>query len=150
MSAMQRRRVVMGLIFFPRGGSAQVVRYLARSLPDAGWDPTIACGSLGPPGVQSNAATFFGGLDVRPVDYTAAAAAPDPMAADPPFHPSFEDRAGAPDRVFARLDDAAFEHQVATWSRQLAAAGAPHAGLLPLPHPTPHNQAPQRDHPGVP
>ena len=50
--------------------------------------------------------------------------APDPMAADPPFHPSFEDRAGAPDRVFAKLDAGAFEHQVETWRRQLAAAGA--------------------------
>ena len=31
-------RVVMGLMFFPRGGSAQVARYLARSLPEAGWE----------------------------------------------------------------------------------------------------------------
>src|SRR5919108_418499 len=100
MAAVPGRRAVMGLIFFPRGGSAQVVRYLARSLPSAGWHPTIACGSLGPPGLQSNAATFFGGLDVRSVDYTAAAAAPDPLAADPPFHPSYEDRAGGPVLVY--------------------------------------------------
>ena len=35
-------KVVMGLIFFPRGGSAQVARYLARSLADDGWDTTVA------------------------------------------------------------------------------------------------------------
>ena len=44
----------MGVLFFPRGGSAQVVRYLARFLPRAGWDVTIACGSLASPGE-----TFF-------------------------------------------------------------------------------------------
>jgi glycosyltransferase involved in cell wall biosynthesis len=140
----------MGLMFFPRGGSSQVARYLARSLPEAGWDPTVACGSLGPPGSPSNAASFFAGADVRALDFGSAAAAPDPMAADPPFHPSFEDRPGAPDRVFARLDDAAFEHQVATWSRQLAAAGAAEADVLHLHHLTPINEAAERDHPGVP
>jgi glycosyltransferase involved in cell wall biosynthesis len=150
MSAVQRRRVVMGLIFFPRGGSAQVVRYLARSLPDAEWDPTIACGSLGPPGVQSNAATFFGGLDVRPVDYTAAAAAPDPLAADPPFHPSYEDRAGAPDRVFGRVDDDAYERLVAAWIEHLRAAGADEADVLHLHHLTPLNEAAERAFPHVP
>jgi glycosyltransferase involved in cell wall biosynthesis len=150
MSAVQRRRVVMGLIFFPRGGSAQVVRYLARSLPDAGWDPTIACGSLGPPGVQSNAATFFGGLDVRSVDYTAAAAAPDPLAADPPFHPSYEDRAGAPDRVFGRVDDDAYERLVAAWIEHLRAAGADEADVLHLHHLTPLNEAAERAFPQVP
>ena len=96
----------MGLMFFPRGGSSQVVRYLARSLPESGWEPTLVCGSLGPPGAPSNAATFFAGLDVRPLDFNAAAAAPDPLAADPPFHPSFEDRPGAPDRVFAESTSA--------------------------------------------
>jgi glycosyltransferase involved in cell wall biosynthesis len=140
----------MGLLFFPRGGSSQVARYLARSLPASGWEVTLACGSLGHPGELSHAGTFFAGLDVRPLDYTAAAAARDPLAADPPFHPSFEDRAGAPDRVFARLDDAAFEHQVATWRRQLAAAGAAAADLLHLHHLTPLNEAAERALPEVP
>jgi glycosyltransferase involved in cell wall biosynthesis len=150
MAGPSRRRVVMGLIFFPRGGSAQVVRYLAGSLPDAGWQPTIACGSLGPPGLQSNAATFFGGLDVRPVDYTAAAAAPDPLAADPPFHPSYEDRPGAPDRVFARVDDEAHERLVTAWIEHLRAAGAAEADILHLHHLTPLNEAAERAFPHVP
>ena len=55
---------------------------------------------------------------------TAALDAPDPMAARPPMHPSYEDRPGAPDRVFAALDDADYEHQVATWARVLEGAGA--------------------------
>ncbi len=140
----------MGLMFFPRGGSAQVVRYLAGSLPDAGWQPTIACGSLGPPGEQSNADTFFAGLDVRALDYTAALKATDPLAADPPLHPSYEDRPGAPDRVFAKVDDAAYERLVAAWTEHLNRAGAGEADILHLHHLTPLNEAAERAFPGVP
>src|SRR3954465_2538253 len=74
----------LGLLFCPRGGSAQVARYLARSLPDAGWDVTIACGSLGSEGEPSNADTFYAGLDVRALDYTPSRSAPAPPAAAPP------------------------------------------------------------------
>jgi glycosyltransferase involved in cell wall biosynthesis len=140
----------MGLLFFPRGGSAQVMRYLARSLPDAGWSVTLACGSLGGPGEQSHAETFFRGLDVRPLDYTDAATAADPMAADPPFHPSFEDRPGAPDRVFARLGPDEFEHQVRTWERHLREAGAAQSDVLHLNHLTPLHEAAERIFPDRP
>jgi glycosyltransferase involved in cell wall biosynthesis len=143
-------RVVMGVLFFPRGGSAQVVRYLSRSLPDAGWETTIACGSLGPPGEPSNAQTFYAGLDVRALDYTAAGAAPDPLAADPPFQPSFEDRPDAPDRVFAEVDDGAFERLTGAWQRQLGAAGAGRADLLHLHHLTPLHEAAERGFADVP
>jgi glycosyltransferase involved in cell wall biosynthesis len=140
----------MGLIFFPRGGSAQVVRYLARSLPDAGWHPTIACGSLGAPGQQSHAETFFGRLEVRAMDYTEASASRDPLAANPPFHPSYEDRAEAPDPVFGRVDDVAYEHLVAAWVEQLRAADADRADVLHLHHLTPLNEAAERAFPEVP
>jgi glycosyltransferase involved in cell wall biosynthesis len=140
----------MGVMFFPRGGSAQVVRYLARFLPRAGWDVTIACGSLGAPGGQSHAETFYRGLDVQPLDYTAAAAAPDPIAADPPFQPSYEDRPGAPDRVLAGVDDHAYERLVSTWERQLATADAGTAEVLHLHHLTPIHEAAERAFPGVP
>ncbi len=43
---------------------------------------------------------------------TRAITARDPMAADPPMHPSYEDRQDAPDRVFGLLDDDDAEHQV--------------------------------------
>jgi predicted metal-dependent hydrolase/glycosyltransferase involved in cell wall biosynthesis len=140
----------MGLLFFPRGGSAQVARYLARSLPDAGWEATIACGSLGAPGRPSHAETFYAGLDVRALDYSPAASAPDPLTADPPFQPSYEDRPDAPDRVFARVDDDAYERLVATWERQLAEAGAAEADVLHLHHLTPINEAAERAFPDVP
>ena len=68
----------MALMFFPRGGSAQVSRYMAAALPTAGWEVTLVSGSLGPPGADTNAETFFRGLDVRSVDYTEAREAEDP------------------------------------------------------------------------
>jgi len=144
------RRAVHALIFFPRGGSAQVARYLAANLPAAGWEPTVACGSLGPAGGESHAATFYAGLDVRPLDYTASAEADDPLAADPPFQPSYEDRPGAPDRVFAAVDDPTFERLVDTWSAQLRGAGAAEADVLHLHHLTPINEAAEREFAEVP
>src|ERR1051325_7614916 len=128
-------RVLMALMFFPRGGSAQVARYMARALPAAGWDVALVAGSLGAPGEHTNAATLFGEeIDVHPVDYPRARGAPAPLLAAPPFHPSFEDRAGAPDRVFARVDDATYEHLVSAWERALRDAGAAGADLLHLHH----------------
>src|SRR5436305_13833195 len=129
---MARPRVVVALMFFPRGGSSQVVRYLARFLPATGWDVTLVTGSLGPRGAESNAQTFFDSVDVHFLDYTSAVEADDPLAADPPMHPSFEDREGAPDRVFAKVDDGAYERLVAAWEGALAEAGAGDADGLHL------------------
>jgi glycosyltransferase involved in cell wall biosynthesis len=140
----------MGLMFFPRGGSAQVARYLARSLPAHGWEVTLLAGSLGSPGDDAHAATFFRDIPLRAVDYTESRQAPDPLAADPPFHPSYEDRPGAPDRVFAAVDDDAYERLVATWTRELKAAGADDADVLHLHHLTPLNEAAGRAFPDVP
>jgi glycosyltransferase involved in cell wall biosynthesis len=141
---------MMGLLFFPRGGSAQVARYLSRSLPESGWRATIACGSLGAPGEPSHAETFYAGVDVRPLDYTAAARAPDPLAADPPFQPSYEDRPGAPDRVFAAVDGRVCERLTEAWAGQLEAAGAGQADLLHLHHLTPINEAAERSFREIP
>jgi glycosyltransferase involved in cell wall biosynthesis len=122
-------RIVMTLAFYPRGGSAQVVRYLGGALQTLGNDITVACGSLGPPGVRSNASTFFEGLDVQALDFTEAIEwfdeGRDPMAAPVPIHPSFEDRPGVPDRVFASVDDDAYRLQVAAWQRLLEDVGPP-------------------------
>ncbi|MEA2312535.1 MAG: glycogen synthase [Solirubrobacteraceae bacterium] len=140
----------MALLFFPRGGSAHVARNLARSLPAAGWDATILSGSLSVPGRPGGARDFYRGLDVHEVDMTAALAADDPMLADPPMHPSYEDRPGAADRIMAALDDPTFEHQVAAWGRALQDAGAATADVLHLHHLTPINEAAARVAPGVP
>jgi len=140
----------MALMFFPRGGAAHVTRALAGRLPGEGWDVTLVSGSLSLPGRPGDAREFFGAGDVRPVDFTASLAAPDPLAAEIPHHPSFEDRPGAPDRVFAQVDDALYEHQVAVWADVLAEAGAARADVLHLHHLTPVNEAAARVAPDVP
>jgi glycosyltransferase involved in cell wall biosynthesis len=140
----------MALAFFPRGGSAHVARNLATALGIAGWDVTVVSGSLTRSGEPGDARDFYAGLDVRPIDMTAALAASDPMGTDPPLHPSYEDRPGAPDRVFAALDDAASERQVTAWARALQAVGAAHADVLHLHHLTPIHEAAARVAPGVP
>ena len=73
----------MGLAFFPRGGSAHVARNLAAALGGAGWDVTVLSGSLTRPGEPGDAREFYAGLDVRPLDMTAALGSQDPMRADP-------------------------------------------------------------------
>jgi glycosyltransferase involved in cell wall biosynthesis len=140
----------MALMFFPRGGSSQVARYVARGLPDAGWDVTLVAGSLGEPGEQSHAETFFSGMEVQSLDYSPAAEADDPLRADPPFQPSFEDREDAPDRVFADVGDEDYERIVTVWERQLEEAGAADADVLHLNHLTPMNEAAARVAPDVP
>jgi glycosyltransferase involved in cell wall biosynthesis len=150
MHPADRRRVVMGLFFFPRGGSSHATRQLATALPAAGWDATLAAGSLGAPGEPTNAASFYAGLDVTTVDYTPGRYAPDPLAADPPFQPSFEDRPGAPDRVFAAVGDGPYGRLVEAWEQALGSAGAGRAALLHLHHLTPLNEAVARSFPRVP
>ena len=140
---MVGRRVVMTLAFYPRGGSAQVVRYLGRAIETLGHSLTVCCGSLGPPGSATHGKTFFGGLDIQALDFTEAATwfeqGRDSMAAPVPFHPSFEDRPGVPDRVFASLDDDAYHRQVAVWQSLLKRVGMP--DLYHLHHLTPVNDA---------
>src|SRR5712691_2951297 len=150
LAVRKQRYVVMGLMFFPRGGSAHVTRSLARELVGLGWKVTIVCGSLRIPGRPGDAQEFFAGLDVYPVDYTASLNTEDPLRADPPMHPSYEDRPGAPDRIFAKVDDETYEHLVAAWMRALSDAGAAEADILHLNHLTPLNEAASRIAPHVP
>jgi len=148
-SPAARGRVVSALFFFPRGGSAQVARAFARALPAVGWQTTLAAGSLGRQGEETNAGSFFSGLEVHPVDYSPALELPDPLAALLPFQPSYEDRPGAPDRVFATVDDAAYERLVAAWSEALVRAAAGEADLLHVHHLTPANEAAIRCFPSL-
>ena len=143
-------RVCSGLFFFPRGGSAQVARALTRALANCGWQVRLAAGSLGGPDAATNAASFFSGIDVSAVDYSPALRVADPLAAPVPFQPSYEDRPAGPDRVFAAVDDAAYERLVAAWAEALARAGAAEADLLHLHHLTPANEAALRTFPQVP
>ena len=136
----------MGLLFFPRGGSAQVVKYLARALIAADWRVTILCGSLGPAGSLGNAATFFAGIDTVSAGYDDAVArwgrGEDPMDAPFPMHPSYEERGPAPDRAFTAVSPAQGEAMVAAWSRLIA--GSPElrrARVFHLHHLTPIHEA---------
>jgi glycosyltransferase involved in cell wall biosynthesis len=133
-------RIVSALMFFPRGGSAHVARALARELPAHGCDVTIVSGSRYNARV-GDAERFYEGLDVHAVDFTRG---------DAPMHPSFEDRPDAPDRVFAALDDDAYEEHVAAWCRALEEAGAADADVLHLHHLTPIHEAARRVAPAVP
>jgi glycosyltransferase involved in cell wall biosynthesis len=144
----------MGLLFFPRGGSAYVVRYLSPALARAGWSVSLAVGSLGAPGAQTHAPTFFDGLDVYILDSTDAVrvfeAGGDAIAAPQPMHPSYEDRAGVPDVVFAAVPPELAEHLSAAWEAPLRAAGADHADVFHLHHLTPQLDAAHRWWPQVP
>jgi glycosyltransferase involved in cell wall biosynthesis len=146
-------RVVSAILFSPRGGSAHAARALARELRKQGCSITLVAGSRSDLGEHGDARAFYG--DVRPVDFDHALASrtPQRFEAPPgsaPLHPSFEDRPGAPDRVFAALDDIEYELQVVSWSRELELAGARHADVLHLHHLTPLNEAAARVAPNVP
>ncbi len=154
---MSGRRVVMGLLFYPRGGSAYVVRYLSPALARAGWSVSLAVGSLGGPGDETHAPTFFDGLDVHCVDATdavrafeAAGDATAAIAAPQPMHPSYEDRAGVPDVVFASVPPELAEHLVSVWELPFRAAGAERADVFHLHHLTPQLDAAHRAWPEVP
>jgi glycosyltransferase involved in cell wall biosynthesis len=145
-----RGLVVSALFFFPRGGSAQVTRSLARALPVAGWRLSLVAGSLGQLGEPTHAASFFAGIDVQALDYSPALELAEPLSASVPFQPSYEDRTDAPDRIFAAVDDPAYERLVAAWIELLARAGAGAADLLHLHHLTPANEAAARGFPTLP
>ena len=151
---MRQRSVVMGLLFYPRGGSAYVVRYLTPALVRADWSVSLAVGSLGRPGAQTHAPTFFAGLDVHAVGYDDAVrtfdAGGDAIAAPTPMHPSYEDRADVPDVVLASVDPTLAAHLSAVWDEPLRAAGAERADLLHLHHLTPQHDAARRNWPAVP
>lgn len=127
-------------MFFPRGGSAHVARALAEALPAHGWDVTILSGSLGGGGV-GDAERFYAGLDVHAVDFAAG---------DAPMHPSYEDRPGAPDRVFAALDDAEYERHVEAWAGAFEDVGANGYDVVHLHHLTPLHEAAARVAPDAP
>ncbi len=100
-----------------------------------------------------DAARFYAGLNVYPVSFDQALGSPDPLdppAGFAPMQPSYEDRPGAPDRVFAMLDDDAYELQVRAWARALTIVGATGFDALHLHHLTPIHEAAARVAPAVP
>jgi glycosyltransferase involved in cell wall biosynthesis len=148
-------KLLMGIYFYPRGGSAHVCRAIAREFERNEFEVTLLSGSRSDLDEHTDAAGFYSGLDLRAVDFAPALRAPDPLAFEgpagtAPIHGSYEDRRGAEDPVLAALDDDAFELQVDAWARELDLAGAAEADLLYLHHLTPLNEAAARAFPDIP
>lgn len=148
------RRVLSAILFSPRGGSAHAARALTRGLRGNGWEVTLLAGSRNDQGLDGDAREFYGDA-VQAVRFDEALASQSPLAFEggpgtAPMHPSYEDRPGAPDPVFASLDDLDYERQVRAWSRELQRAGASSADALHLHHLTPINEAASRVAPDVP
>ena len=145
---------VMGFYFFPRGGSAQVARYLCRALAGGRWDPMLFAGSLGTASEYSNADRFFRGVRCQSLDYTPAtdrwADGDDPMSAAVPMHASYEDKPGGPDRIFVDLDDAALARQVHSWTQLIAEHTVAAPSVVHLHHLTPIHEAVLALWPAVP
>ena len=118
--------VLMATAFYPRGGSGQVVRYLARALTARGHNVLIVAGSLKGADPTCDAEKFYDGLSLVEVDYTKAAggftAGLNPMSGrfDVPFPPSYEDKPDAPDRVFYRVSRTEMRHLIACWTDVLS------------------------------
>jgi glycosyltransferase involved in cell wall biosynthesis len=136
----------MGLLFYPRGGSAQVAAYLSRALGAQGWPVTLATGSLGASGDLGYAKEFFAGIDTVPAAYDDAverfARGEDPMDAPFPMHPSYELRQGVPDRWFPLVSPEQGARLVEAWSALIAASPeVQRARVLHLHHLTPIHAA---------
>jgi glycosyltransferase involved in cell wall biosynthesis len=136
----------MGLLFYPRGGSAQVARYLSHALARRGWPVTLASGSLGGPGARGHADEFFAGIDTVPAAYDDAVAAfergGDPMDAAFPMQPSYEERPGVPDRWFPLVSPELGARLIDAWSGLLASSDElRRARILHLHHLTPIHPA---------
>jgi len=150
-------KILMSLIFYPRGGSAQVARYLSRALIEQGHEVHLITGTLRDGDPQHDATVFFGGIPLTLVDYTEAwrgfEQGEDPLSAkwDVPFHPSYEDKAGVPDRVFYKLTDAEYRALSRCWTGVLEVVrGHFQPDLLHLHHLTYAHVAAARVFPSVP
>ncbi len=115
-------KILMSLIFYPRGGSAQVARYLSRALIELGHEVHLITGTLRDGDPQHDANVFFKGIPLTLVDYTDAwrgfEQGEDPLSDrwEVPFHPSYEDKSGVPDRVLYKLTGAECEASLRCWT----------------------------------
>ncbi|MFJ2397388.1 glycosyltransferase family 4 protein [Streptomyces sp. NPDC087843] len=142
------------VLFWPRGGSAQVIRYLLRELNSRGMTNRLHAGSLGNPGDPSHGPTFYQGLDLHGYDHndamTAFTRGEDPQGADRPFHPSYEDRGQCPDPLFSAVPPASADHLTRAWTRHLTTHRSPDADLVHLHHLSHLQHSALAAYPGIP
>ncbi|WP_406834883.1 glycosyltransferase [Streptomyces sp. AHU1] len=142
------------VLFWPRGGSAQVIRYLLRELNTRGHTTRLHAGSLGEAGEPSHAPTFYRGLDLHSYDHSDALAAwktgQDPQRTAWPFHPSYEDRGNCPDPLFSAVSPAAADHLTRAWTRHLTAHRSTRPSLVHLHHLSHLQTSARAAYPGVP
>ncbi len=118
-------KILMCIIFYPRGGSAQVVRYLSRALIAQGHEVHLVTGTLMDGDPQHDAGVFYGDIPFTGVDYTDAwqgfERGRDPISGDwdVPFHPSYEDKSGVPDRVFFKITPSEYAALLRCWTKVL-------------------------------
>jgi D-inositol-3-phosphate glycosyltransferase len=147
-------RVTQGLYFFPRGGSAQVVKYLVTALSSHNVHSDVVSGSLGDQGESTHAGTFFDPLSVAAVDYTAAVQAgtqgADVLQEKVPLHPSYEDRIDVPDRIFTSVEPAIAEYHEQRWASILADAVQNPPDIFHMHHLTPMQVAARANWPDTP
>ncbi|MCC3773817.1 glycosyltransferase family 4 protein [Streptomyces sp. UNOB3_S3] len=142
------------VLFYPRGGSAQVIRYLLRELNTRGWTTRLHAGSLGNPGDPSHSPSFYQGLDLHPYDYNDAFAAfrhgGNPQHAPLPFHPSYEDRGNCPDPLFSAVPALDADGLTRAWTRHLATHRSTGTGLVHLHHLSHLQTSVRAAYPGTP
>jgi D-inositol-3-phosphate glycosyltransferase len=134
------RRVDSAVIFYPRGGSAQVVKYLMKDMGGRGWSTKVHAGSLGGPGRMSHAASFYKGLSLGAFSYDQAQATfedgGDAMSSDlrRPFHPSYEDRGYCPDVMFSQVSPTTGAQLTNSWIQHLSGSLQDPTDVLHLHH----------------
>jgi glycosyltransferase involved in cell wall biosynthesis len=150
-------KILMTLIFYPRGGSAQVARYLSRALLALGHDVHLITGTLRDGDPHHDAELFFEGIPLTLVDYTDAwrgfERGEDPLSEKwgIPFHPSYEDKPGVPDRVFYKVTGPEHEGLVRCWTRVFEGVKERfHPDILHLHHLTHAHAAAAHVFPSVP
>ncbi|WUS98903.1 glycosyltransferase family 4 protein [Streptomyces sp. NBC_00708] len=146
-------KVSSASIFFPRGGSAHVLRYLTPRLHDLGVRFDLTAGSTRA-FAGGDAAQFYGSLCRHQVNYDSAFAAYeqglDPMVVEAPIHPSYEDKDGVPDRSFGRVGPEATRHLESRWATLFREFGFEKADVIHLNHLTPMQSAATEAAPGIP
>lgn len=139
-------------IFFPRGGSAQVLRYLGREMRRHNISFDLSAGSMDGSG-RADARVFYGDLCRDRVDYRSSADRyphRDAIAQDPPMHPSYEDKSNVPDRWFARVAPQLTDHLESFWKDWFSSARHQDLDIIHLNHLTPMQVGARASNPSTP